>query len=316
MRNKTEQTCKKAIVTTTIYEPSDATLRFCEKEDWTFIIIGDLKTPHDSYRKLEKQFRNVIYLSPEQQEEKYKKLSDAIGWKCIMRRNIGFVEAYNMGVEIIATIDDDNIPYDDWGKNLYINQEVEVDLYETDSDIFDPLSVTKDNYLWHRGFPLDLIGRKNLVEYKGKTMRKVLVQADLWDGDPDIDAMARLMYHPLVNYDSVPGPYCSNKIAPFNSQNTFLSREVIPYYSVLPYVGRMDDIWGSYLLQYKFPDSVIYNRATVYQSRNKQDLITNLEKEIMGYRNTTTLIRDLDNYERYLPKETLNYYKIYRSCFR
>jgi len=64
----------------------------------------------------------------------------------------------------------------------------------------------------------------------------------LWDGDPDIDAIARLFMMPTVNYSDINKPYCSNKIAPFNSQNTFLAREVIPYYSVLPHVGRMDDI--------------------------------------------------------------------------
>jgi len=43
----------------------------------------------------------------------------------------------------------------------------------------------------------------------------------------------------------------------------------------------MDDIWGAYIIQKKFPNSVIYNKATVYQDRNEQDLITNLEKEII-----------------------------------
>jgi hypothetical protein len=71
------------------------------------------------------------------------------------------------------------------------------------------------------------------------------VQADLWDGDPDIDAMARLIYKPCVKFNNVK-PYGSNKISPFNSQNTFLAREVLPSYVCLPHVGRMDDIWGGY----------------------------------------------------------------------
>ena len=110
---------------------------------------------------------------------------------------------------------------------------------------------------------------------------------------------------PIVKYN-VEKPYCSNRIAPFNSQNTFLAREVIPYYAVLPHVGRMDDIWGSYILQHYFPDSVVYNKASVYQDRNVQDLITNLEKKVIGYRNTYKLIRDLENYMSYLPEETKN----------
>ena len=57
----------------------------------------------------------------------------------------------------------------------------------------------------------------------------------------------------------------------------------------------MDDIWGSYIMQYYFPNSVIYNKSSVYQDRNVQDLITNLEKEIIGYRQTYNFLNDLEN---------------------
>lgn len=306
---------KKAIVTTTINSPTEATLKFCRKKDWTFVIVGDLKTPDDEYRRLAAEFPNVVYLDSQQQESKYKQLSDAIGWNCIQRRNIGFVEAYHLGAEVIATVDDDNIPYDCWGENLLVNREISVDLYEPTQEVFDPLSVTGDNYLWHRGFPIDLLRGRLEVEYKGKTRRRVLVQADLWDGDPDIDALARLTYRPIVKYDSVREPYCSNRIAPFNSQNTFIAREVLPCYAVLPHVGRMDDIWGGYILQHYFPASVVYNRASVYQERNLQDLVTNLEREVIGYRNTLKLIRDLENYESVIPAEAAEFFRIYRSQF-
>ena len=120
---------------------------------------------------------------------------------------------------------------------------------------------------------------------------------------------------PIVKYN-VTTPYCSNKISPFNSQNTFLSREVIPYYTVLPHVGRMDDIWGGYLLQGLFPNSVIYNRASVYQDRNVQDLVTNLEKEVIGYRNTYKLLQNLEAYKTIFPDETNHFYEEYRKVFK
>jgi hypothetical protein len=301
---------KKIIVTTTINPPTEATIKYSQKKDWTLIVVGDLKTPHEEYEKL-----NCIYLRPEEQEKKYKTLSDVIGWKSIQRRNIGLLEAYNLGADIIATVDDDNIPYDDWGTNVLVGKEIECDLYESKHDVFDPLSVTKRNEVWHRGYPIEYVPTRHCVEYKGKTKRKVLVQADLWDGDPDIDAMARLSIKPVMKYDDITQPYCSNQIAPFNSQNTFLSREVLPYYYVLPHIGRMDDIWGAYILQLYFPNSVIYNKATVYQDRNVQDLITNLEKEIIGYRNTLSLIQDLENFRNYLPEETKQFIDVYSNSF-
>lgn len=307
---------KKTIVTTTIFPPSKAMLKYSDMTDWDLVVVGDLKTPHELYRNLESSKPNVKYLSPEDQENGFKELSDSIGWNSIQRRNIGFVYAYKNGADVIATVDDDNIPYDNWGKNILIGKEIECDCYEPENGkVFDPLSITKDNYLWHRGYPIQMLEKRLNVDYAGKIKRKVLIQANLWDGDPDVDAMARLTYKPIVKYSDIKDPYCSNFISPFNSQNTILSREVIPYYSVLPHIGRMDDIWGSYILQKYFPNSVVYDVATVYQDRNIQDLITNLEKEVIGYRNTLNLIEDLDNYEKFLPEKALRFYKIYRNQF-
>jgi len=309
---------KKFIVTTTINSPTLATFKFCkiaEEKNWTFIIVGDTKTPHDEYRKLEKDFKNIIYLSPDQQESLYLELSNTIGWKSIQRRNIGFVFAYDQGADIVATVDDDNIPYDNWGDDLLIGKVIEVNLYKnTSSSYFDPISPTNHSDLWHRGYPIEDLPFKNHIEYKGKTKRKVLVQADFWDGDPDIDAICRLSKKPIVKFDKFE-PFCSNQLAPFNSQNTFLSREVIPYYAVLPHTGRMDDIWGSYILQHHFPTVVVYNKATVYQDRNEQDLVTNLENEVIGYRNTYKLLGDLKNYYNYLPEAAQKFWDVYRKQF-
>ena len=77
----------------------------------------------------------------------------------------------------------------------------------------------------------------------------------------------------------------------------------------------MDDIWGSYILQYYFPGSVVYNKASVYQDRNEQDLVTNLQNEVIGYRNSLNLLNDLSNYVNYLPEDTLNFWEVWRSEF-
>ena len=80
---------KKYIVTTTINSPTLATRKFCEFKDWTLVVVGDTKTPHDEYKNL-----NCIYLSPSEQESLNKNLSDSIGWRSIQRRNLGFLFAY------------------------------------------------------------------------------------------------------------------------------------------------------------------------------------------------------------------------------
>jgi hypothetical protein len=259
----------------------------------------------------------VVYLTPEEQEKKYKDLSDAIGWNAIERRNIAILEAYNLGAEIIGIIDDDNIPYPNWGDNIYVGETVLYNGYEPmRSPYFDPLSITKDNYVWHRGFPIQHLQVRHDVEYRGVQDKVCLVQANLWDGDPDIDAMARLTHKPCVRYNDITAPYGSKAIAPFNSQNTFIAREVIPYYAVLPFVGRMDDIWGSYIVQAHFPDSVVYDVATVFQDRNVQDLVTNLENEVIGYRNTLAFIESGLDYEKFFPEATKKFWDCYRNQFK
>lgn len=299
---------RKFIVTTTINKPTEATQKFCKKKDWFFIIVGDKKTPEEEYRQLEKNHSNVKYLSHEEQDHLYPELSSMTGWNTIQRRNIGFVHAYRYGADIVATVDDDNIPYEHWGKNVYINQEIVCDYFETSDNVFDPLSVTDTNFLWHRGFPIELLKTKNNVVYKGKRSRRVLIQADLWDGDPDIDAMARLTYKTLVKYN-INTPFFSNKISPFNSQNTFLARGVIPFYFVWPSVGRMDDIWSGYHIQTRFKDNLIYAPASVYQERNVQDLITNLEKEIIGYRHTYEFVCNGCSINFHAVPESISRYK-------
>jgi len=310
---------KKFIVTTTINEPTLATRRFCkiaQEKDWTFVIVGDTKTPHEMYTSLEHEFGEcVVYLHPDQQETFYPELSKVIGWKSIQRRNIGFVFAYHQGADIVATVDDDNIPYDNWGDDLLVGKEIEIDVYEhKEFTVFDPISPTNHNDLWHRGYPIEMVPEKNNIEYKGKRLHNVLIQADFWDGDPNIDALCRISKKPVCKFNEFK-PFGSFDISPFNSQNTFLARKVLPYYAVLPHAGRMDDIWGAYIVQHYFPRSVVYNKATVYQDRNEQDLITNMENEVIGYRNTLNLLQDLNNFEKYLPEATKKFWHTYIKQF-
>src|ERR1035437_8107263 len=315
---------KKYIVTTTINPPTDAIYKFLCRPEWNMIVVGDTKTPHDAFKKLELQFPNLTYMDCKLQDKLYPDLSAVIGWKSIRRRNIGFVEAYNRGAQIIATIDDDNIPYDKWGKDLYLEKDIrEVEIYDCITSVFDPLSVTNHNNLWHRGFPIQLVEKKNEVKLMGRDYTHVDVQADLWDGDPDIDAFERIAWKPCVKF-TVEIPNMGLAISPFNSQNTFLSRDCFPDYCVLPFVGRMDDIFGSYILQTKNPDiNVVYNKASVYQSRNAQNLVTNLRDEYIGYEHCLDFVErmvknsgDIKDNGGILPKESVEFYKIYQKAFK
>ena len=63
----------------------------------------------------------------------------------------------------MATVDDDNIPYENWGKDLLVGKNIEVDIYDEEIGVFDPISVTENSELWHRGFPLQYVSKRNPI---------------------------------------------------------------------------------------------------------------------------------------------------------
>ena len=302
------------IVTTTIYPISEATKKFASFKNWNFIIVGDKKTPHDEYIELAKNNKNVIYLTPEYQEENFKEISDLLGWNTISRRNIGFLEALKNNSEIIASVDDDNIPLDNWGENIMIGKPTNVYYYESDELAFDPIGVTNYPNLWHRGFPIQILNNRN---NKYKITRKTIlpdIQADFWNGDPDIDAVCRLEHKPMCFFDDKYFPLATNTFSPFNSQNTFFSNKALKNYMAIPFIGRMDDIWGGYYLE-SLGFKVVYNKATVFQDRNIQNLTKNMMDEYIGYEKTFNLLGDLsensDSLFKYLPEKSKEILKTY-----
>lgn len=275
----------KVIVTTTIHPPTKALEKFREMQGWTLVVIGDRKTLHSDYI-------GWHYLSPIQQEAYDKKLSDAIGWDCIQRRNFGFLYAYKeLKADLVALVDDDNIPMDNWGRHIYAGVITPAQQYATAQPAFDPMFATNHPELWHRGFPLQLIEERTAIKCDMMAVT-AQVQANLWNGDPDIDALCRLRHRDESFTLTGQFPFVANKPSPFNSQNTILCREVIPHYFLFPHIGRMDDIWAAYHVQalgYK----VIYDEPTVIQERNQHNLTEDMQKECLGYSENLDIVKDI-----------------------
>ena len=223
---------KKFIVCTSINKPTLAVKKFDAMKDWQLVIVGDKKTPKNY------KLKNGIYLSPKKQENIDKKLSDLIGWNCIQRRNFGILYAWKNGADIVAVVDDDNIPYKDWGKKLLIDKKTKTNFYKTNAPAFDPISVTNHKNLWHRGFPIQILDERKNVK-KQKKIIKPDIQADFWNGDPDIDAICRMEHHPNCKFKDKYFPLASNKVSPFNSQNTFISKS---YQNSAIAIGNFDGV--------------------------------------------------------------------------
>lgn len=307
----------KAIVTTTINYPTEALHKFldiAERDEWTLIIVGDKKTPHEAYEELEKDHKDfMVYLHPDIQHARHRNLSELIGWNCIQRRNFGFIFALEMGAEIIATIDDDNIPLDNWGKEILLGKEFIGPTLCTDQEVCDPLAMC---YFWHRGFPIQLLEKRKEAKMKGLTNLIPLVQAGLWLGSPDVDAIGRICFDPeliATPLEDNVSAYSCNKIAPFNSQNTILHKDIFPEYFLFPHIGRMDDIWASYYVQHKYPRCVVYTDPTVRQDRNEHNLFKDLEAEMLGYEFSLNVATDITALDRILPTRAKEAFTLYRE---
>ena len=287
------------IATTTINRPTKALKLFAKNKNCKLIVSLDKKSK-------DFELKNSIVLSTKYQEKKWPRLSKLVGWNCIQRRNFAILEAYERGAEKIALIDDDNIPYNNWFKNIFLNKQIKCNEIKTNKKIFDPVGYTNHSILWHRGLPLELVNNRKYKKGK-KQLIKPDIQANFWNGDPDIDAVCRMIFKPECNFKKNLFPFFSKKISPFNSQNTLITRKVIKDYFLFPHIGRMDDIWASFYVTSK-KYRVLYNEPTVYQQRNVHNLIKDFKDEYIGYVNSLKLVESLyknsENIYNFLPKKS------------
>jgi|GEM_PF-258804 len=313
-RTAAERVLKKVIISTTINTPTEAIRKYDAMKDWTLVVAGDLKTPKD-YR-----LERGIYISPEEQEKYHPELSEAIGWNDHGRRNFACLWAKDLEADIIAVIDDDNIPLEGWGEDLLAGRQVEVDFYETGLEAFDPLGATNYPHLWHRGFPVQLVSKRSYLNKTRKVIRAD-IQADLWNGDPDVDAICRMAHSPDCLFEPSVFPLASSKPAPFNTQNIFITRDVLPYFFILPGLtphGRVGDIWTAYHVQ-ALGFQVLFNRPSVYHARHVHNLTTDMIDEYLSYEKSIEVVRSIQDksYDpvRFWPARTLQGYKLYQQCF-
>ncbi len=281
------------IVITTINPPTNAILAFAEianQRGWHLLVVGDTKTPADW------NCENVEYLSIEKQHELYGTFSTMIPVKHYCRKNIGYLHAIKNGADIIIDTDDDNLPYDFFGKGITPNIKGEVVGGARWANIY---SYYTDRLIWPRGLSLEYIHEKGKVG--GIVERKALIQQFLADSDPDVDAIYRLLFKEPLTFEKTeakffiePGTY-----VPFNSQNTVFFKEAFPLLYLPCHVSfRMTDIWRAFVAQRllrEMGSQLLFGSATVWQERNKHSLIKDFSDEVVGYLQNDTIIDALES---------------------
>lgn len=294
-----------ALITTTIHTADVLRLYRKMDPDIHFFITGDRKSPHGKLKQLAKDLGNAHYYDVEDQEKLGYKSSEIIGWNTIRRRNIALLEALRHGADMIVTLDDDNIP-------LSSSYFLEFDLLLSRS--FDGMMASTrrgwfnigdyfNPKIFHRGFPIECRQMEREIQFTPVVNKKIGIAAGLWFGDPDIDAMDRIVNRPMAHHIS-PILYEGiiveeGSLSPFDSQNTAFVRQLAPLMMMLE-VGRYDDIWASYLTQRVMHEKgfhVHYGPPFVWQERNRQNLLSNLEAEIFGMKYTPRFCEDLRQVE-------------------
>lgn len=267
----------------------------------TMIVIPDRKTPAALYAAVDEYRAAGLKIECPDLNEQEQFLA-SLGAPAGMfprdtdhRRNVGYLMAWRDGADIMVSVDDDNLPGERW---LYEHTQVALgpaehaNLVGCDSGFwnvcellkFQPKAVCPHGYpVRPRGYPYRK-GCEHAV--LGRPCEPatcdVAINAGLWLGDPDVDAIARLVVapHAVKLFASVvlePDTW-----APVNSQNTAVRREVIPAYYFFR-SGRFGDIYQGYLAQAcakAMGHAVRFGTPVVRHERNDHDLLRDLELEL------------------------------------
>ena len=265
-----------AIVVTTIFEPDfiagylDNARTHGHADHVDLIVIVDRKTPpsmHAACARFAQQGFSVLYPTLDEQERfiaRFPTLAGRIPYDSDNRRNIGFLMALDRGADVLVSIDDDNhcLPDSDFiGEHSVVgNACIAPEVIADDGwfNIATMLHVGHAAEIYPRGFPYAARNRARDVSIGAPVERKVAINAGLWLGDPDVDAITRLALAPkIASADTRSLLLGADTWSPINTQNTALAREaVVAYYYVRMgfslggmTIDRYGDILSGYFVQ-------------------------------------------------------------------
>jgi hypothetical protein len=274
------------------------------------IVVGDQKTPSgasDFCTSLAQETGvPTQYLGVKEQCDfltPFRRYASFLPWNCIQRRNVAILMAYVEGAEVVYTIDDDNYLHEPRyvGSHGNLGKHQPLTLVSSSSgwyNICSHLQESRSRAFFHRGFSSaarTLPDPKVTVE---KGTGRIVVNAGLWLGDPDVDAVTRLAIAPdVVGCDLTDHLVLARgTVSPFNSQNTGVYRDVIPAYCMHVGVGRYDDIVAAYFVKRiadHLGDYISFGRPLVRQLRNEHDLWRDVDAERVGFSIVDDLVRCL-----------------------
>lgn len=275
------------VVITSIGNPTKSVVEYAKNKEMHIVVIGDRKTPIDWH------YNKVTYISPQMQEDLFPEFSRLLPWDHYSRKMIGYLWSIKEGADVIFDTDDDNIPYENWSLPAF-NGEFDTVLKDLghDFDFFNIYKLFSDEFIWPRGYPLDMIIsslRKSKI--RKKFHNKIGIFQSLVDRNPDVDAIYRLLINKDVYFKRrEPVVLDSNIFCPFNSQATFFTKECFELLYLPAFVTfRFTDILRGIVAQpilWNMDLRLGFSSPIVYQIRNYHNLMKDFESEIPCYLNT------------------------------
>lgn len=267
--------------------------------DVDIVVAGDVQTPSEA----EDFVTNIggTYIGVDSMLAKRWRTDKHVGHRSIQRRNIALLHAISSGADLIITVDDDNTPSTKYFRSLLDQLDYrEQRMFSATSGWFNPCSLLYPRTI-ARGFPLAERHPHEMAGVYTWQNAKVGVVNGLTTGDPDIDAIERLVNWPkaqhLVSETNI--VLAKGTWAPFNTQNTAFVRELAPLMQCLVGVGRYDDIFMSFIARVIMDAlgwHVSYGEPSTFSERNDHDIVVDLEKEMYGYKKQAALIEALRNF--------------------
>jgi len=277
----------RAIVITSIYNPTESIEKFSKIKGYKLIVVGDKKTP------INWNYNNVSYISIENQDRIGSHLNKVLPFNHYCRKMIGYLFAIKNGAEYIVDTDDDNIPKNEW---CFPDFEGVFSQIANDLGFINIYQLYTDQNIWPRGLPLNLITKNFDLENKlDLNFCKIGIWQGLADEDPDVDAVYRLTSNaPCYFKNRPPIVLGENTITPFNTQNTIVRKELFPLMYLPTHVSfRFTDILRGLVAQpimWLYGFKLGYIDATVIQKRNCHDFMSDFVSEIPMYESCDKVI--------------------------
>jgi hypothetical protein len=285
---------KTSLVITSISAPNAALRQLaqgCRERGIAFYLIGDSSSPAEFH------LDGCEFFSISRQEEAGLRFAALCPKRHYARKNIGYLLAIRDGAETIIETDDDNLPHPTFWNQRSRKQNVAT---LRDAGWLNVYGYFTDDLVWPRGLPLDAV-RGSVPPFETLSVELVdcPIQQGLADGNPDVDAIFRLLFPATVRF------HTSRRVAlgratwcPFNSQNTAWWPDAYPLLYLPAYCSfRMTDIWRSLVAQriaWANGWMVLFHEATVWQDRNQHDLMRDFQDEIPGYLHNRRIAEALD----------------------